>query len=77
MVSKHSKNLSAAVALAQYMATSNDYQLTAPTYPAYQTYLTYPPYPSYLVSANSASTTSASLTFGPPEPCALSAPCEP
>ena len=36
MVSKHSKNLSAAVALAQYMATSNAYQLTAPTYPAYQ-----------------------------------------
>ena len=36
MVSKHSKNLTAAVALAQYMATSNAYQLTAPTYPAYQ-----------------------------------------
>jgi multiple sugar transport system substrate-binding protein len=36
MVSKNSKNLSAAVALAQYMATSNAYQLTAPTYPAYQ-----------------------------------------
>ena len=36
MVSKYSKNLSAAVALAQYMATSNAYQLTAPTYPAYQ-----------------------------------------
>jgi multiple sugar transport system substrate-binding protein len=36
MVSKYSKNLSAATALAQYMATSNAYQLTAPTYPAYQ-----------------------------------------
>ena len=36
MVSKYSKNLSAAVALAQYMATDNAYQLTAPTYPAYQ-----------------------------------------
>jgi ABC-type glycerol-3-phosphate transport system substrate-binding protein len=36
MVSRYSKNLSAAVALAQYMATSNTYQLTAPTYPAYQ-----------------------------------------
>lgn len=36
MVSKNSKNLAAAVALAQYMATSNTYQLTAPTYPAYQ-----------------------------------------
>jgi ABC-type glycerol-3-phosphate transport system substrate-binding protein len=35
MVSKHSKNLSAAVALAQYMSTNNAYQLTAPTYPAY------------------------------------------
>ena len=35
MVSKYSKNLSAAVALAQYMATNNAYQLTAPTYPAY------------------------------------------
>jgi ABC-type glycerol-3-phosphate transport system substrate-binding protein len=36
MVSKHSKNLAAAVALAEYMSTSNAYQLTAPTYPAYQ-----------------------------------------
>ena len=36
MVSKHSQNLSAAAALVQYMSTSNDYQLTAPTYPAYQ-----------------------------------------
>jgi ABC-type glycerol-3-phosphate transport system substrate-binding protein len=36
MVSKYSKNLSAAVALAQYMSTNNAYQLTAPTYPAYQ-----------------------------------------
>ncbi|MGH3211184.1 MAG: ABC transporter substrate-binding protein [Trebonia sp.] len=36
MVSKHSANLAAASALVQYMATSNAYQLTAPTYPAYQ-----------------------------------------
>jgi ABC-type glycerol-3-phosphate transport system substrate-binding protein len=36
MVSKYSKNLSAAAALVQYMSTSNAYQLTAPTYPAYQ-----------------------------------------
>jgi ABC-type glycerol-3-phosphate transport system substrate-binding protein len=36
MVSKYSKNLSAASALAQYMATSNTYQVSAPTYPAYQ-----------------------------------------
>ena len=36
MVSKHSKNLAAAVTLAEYMSTSNAYQLTAPTYPAYQ-----------------------------------------
>ncbi|HEX4832473.1 MAG TPA: ABC transporter substrate-binding protein [Trebonia sp.] len=36
MVSKYSRNLAAAGALAQYMATSNDYQLTAPTYPAYK-----------------------------------------
>ena len=36
MVSKYSENLAAATALAQYMATSNAYQLTAPTYPAYQ-----------------------------------------
>jgi ABC-type glycerol-3-phosphate transport system substrate-binding protein len=36
MVSKHSKNLAAALALAQYMSTSNAYQLTAPTYPAYK-----------------------------------------
>lgn len=36
MVSKHSQNLAAASALVQYMSTSNDYQLTAPTYPAYQ-----------------------------------------
>jgi ABC-type glycerol-3-phosphate transport system substrate-binding protein len=36
MVSKHSKNLAAAVALAEYMSTSDAYQVTAPTYPAYQ-----------------------------------------
>lgn len=36
MVSKYSKNLSAAVALAEYMSTNNAYQLTAPTYPAYK-----------------------------------------
>jgi ABC-type glycerol-3-phosphate transport system substrate-binding protein len=36
MVSKYSKNLAAATALAEYMATSNTYQLTAPTYPAYE-----------------------------------------
>jgi multiple sugar transport system substrate-binding protein len=36
MVSKHSKNLAAAVALAEYMSTSDSYQVTAPTYPAYQ-----------------------------------------
>jgi multiple sugar transport system substrate-binding protein len=36
MVSEHSKNISAAVALAEYMSTSNAYQLTAPTYPAYK-----------------------------------------
>jgi ABC-type glycerol-3-phosphate transport system substrate-binding protein len=36
MVSKNSKNLSAAVALAEYMSTNNAYQLTAPTYPAYK-----------------------------------------
>jgi len=36
MVSKSSRNLAAAVALAQYMSTSNAYQLTAPTYPAYE-----------------------------------------
>src|ERR1700722_15185682 len=36
MVSKYSKNLAAATALAQYMATSNTNQVAAPTYPAYQ-----------------------------------------
>ena len=36
MVSKNSKNLAAATALAQYMSTSNTYQVSAPTYPAYQ-----------------------------------------
>jgi ABC-type glycerol-3-phosphate transport system substrate-binding protein len=36
MVSKYSKNLAAATALAEYMATSNTYQVTAPTYPAYK-----------------------------------------
>jgi ABC-type glycerol-3-phosphate transport system substrate-binding protein len=36
MVSKHSKNLAAAVALTEYMATSKAYQLSAPTYPAYE-----------------------------------------
>jgi ABC-type glycerol-3-phosphate transport system substrate-binding protein len=36
MVSRNSKNLSAAVALATYMSTNNAYQLTAPTYPAYK-----------------------------------------
>jgi ABC-type glycerol-3-phosphate transport system substrate-binding protein len=36
MVSKYSKNLAAATALAEYMATSNTYQITAPTYPAYE-----------------------------------------
>ncbi len=36
MVSKNSKNLAAATALVQYMATSNTNQVVAPTYPAYQ-----------------------------------------
>ena len=36
MVSKNSENLAAATALAQYMSTSNTYQVSAPTYPAYQ-----------------------------------------
>jgi multiple sugar transport system substrate-binding protein len=35
MVSRHSANLAGATAIAQWMATSSDYQLEAPTYPAY------------------------------------------
>jgi multiple sugar transport system substrate-binding protein len=35
MVSSHSHNTAAAVQVAQWMATSDDYQTTAPTYPAY------------------------------------------
>lgn len=35
IVSKHAKNLDAAVAVAEWMATSPEYQATAPTYPAY------------------------------------------
>lgn len=35
MVSSHSKNTAGAVNIAQWMATSSDYQTTAPTYPAY------------------------------------------
>ncbi|MDQ0634175.1 ABC-type glycerol-3-phosphate transport system substrate-binding protein [Arthrobacter pascens] len=35
MVSSHSKNTAGAVKIALWMATSNDYQTTAPTYPAY------------------------------------------
>ncbi len=34
-VSKHSANLKGAVEIAQWMATSNDYQVGAPTFPAY------------------------------------------
>ncbi|MCZ9880968.1 ABC transporter substrate-binding protein [Arthrobacter sp. B2a2-09] len=35
MVSQHSKNTAGAAKIAQWMATSTDYQATAPTYPAY------------------------------------------
>ena len=35
VVSQHAKNMSGAVAAAQWVATSDEYQTTAPTYPAY------------------------------------------
>jgi ABC-type glycerol-3-phosphate transport system substrate-binding protein len=35
LVSKHSKNTKGAAAIAEWMATSNDFQVSAPTFPAY------------------------------------------